>query len=134
MYRWYNYAIESNEKQLQQIEVLLELLKYLSCKVHSCLICGFSVNPPYSIFKSVQLSTSPRYSHLFNVLYFMLMTGLHLLPFPINPPSFLKSYGTTSTFLPDLSLCTWLNYNLALPRGFRSFKWQLLFLQTCKTS
>lgn len=99
-------AVESSEKPSQQIEMLLELLEWLSGKLHS-LSCDFNVNARESIFISVQLSTFPRYYFPFNFLYLTLITGLHLLLFPINPPSLLQSYVTTSTVLPDLILCTW---------------------------
>lgn len=99
-------AVESSEKPLQQIEMLLELQEWLSGKLHSHLICDFNVNAWQSIFISVQLSAFPRYYVPFNFLYLTLITGLHLLPFPINPPSLLESYITASTFLPDLIHCT----------------------------
>lgn len=44
----------------------------------------------HSVFKSIQLSTSPRYSHPFNFLSFILITSLYLLLFPMNLPSLFK--------------------------------------------
>ena len=67
----------------------------------------------HSVFKSIQLSTSPRYSHPFNFFpydLFILMTSLYLLLFPINPPSLFKiailqpqPFFLILFFIPDLT-------------------------------
>lgn len=81
--------------------------------MHSCLICDFTMNAPYSRFK---LFNYPTFQALFNFKFLnsTWMNSFYLLPFPIKPASiFVRmpysnlNIFTWSYYLPLILTTTW---------------------------